>query len=103
MRRGELYQVPMPGGRTRTLLIVGNDDVTAISKLVQCVEIDTAGVWPETILTVRLTHPVDGVARCAEVGPYLKSLFNAAESLGRADEQVMERIGIALNVVFNLE
>lgn len=103
MRRGEVWTVPTVG-RQRTILLVGNDGVTAISNSVQAVPIDTAGTLPETLVTVRLSSPVAGIARVADVGPFRKSLFaeDGAERHGVTDASTMERVEVALRAVFDL-
>lgn len=103
MKRGEVWTIPTVG-RQRTILLVGNDDVTAISKSVQAVPIDTAGALPETLVTVRLFGPVAGIARVADVGPFRKSLFAepSAERHGVIDASAMDRVEIALRAVFDM-
>jgi mRNA-degrading endonuclease toxin of MazEF toxin-antitoxin module len=103
VRRGEVWTIPTVG-RERTVLLVGNDDVTAISNSAQGVPIDTAGTLPETLVTVRLATPVTGIARVADVGPFRKVLFGeaSAQRHGTVEPAVMERVEIALRAVFDL-
>jgi hypothetical protein len=103
VKRGEVWTIPTVG-RQRTILLVGNDDVIAISNSVQAVPIDTAGTLPETLVTVRLSSPVAGIARVVDVGPFRKSLFAeaSAERLGAIDPAAMERVEIALRAVFDM-
>lgn len=103
MRRGEVWTIPTVG-RERTVIVVGNDDVTAISNSVQAVPVDTAGALPETLVTVRVLDPIAGIARVVDVGPFRKTLFagSGAERRGSIDAATMERIEMALRAVFDV-
>lgn len=99
MNRGEVWLVETVG-RTRTVVVVGNDAVTALHHIVQCVEIVPPGTAPDTLVTVPVETPVAGLAHVANVGGYLKKRFT--ERLGVLDADTMGRIDTALRAVFDL-
>lgn len=98
MRRGEVWRVSGLA-RERVVLVVGNDAVTDLYTSAQTVEI--AGPRArETLVTVRIDAPVQGVALVANVVPTLKKRFE--ELLGTVDAETMERVEIALRAVYDL-
>lgn len=99
MRRGEIWRVQTVG-RDRVVLVVGNDAVTELYNIVQCVPIEDAALAHDTLVTVPLTEPVKGVAVVVDAGAFRKPRF--AERLGDLDGEAMERVDVALRAVFDL-
>ncbi|HEV2087718.1 MAG TPA: hypothetical protein VGR21_05355 [Cryptosporangiaceae bacterium] len=91
-------------GRDRTVVVVGNDHVSAISRQVQAVPVDLDGTLPETLVTVRVAEPVVGIARVVDTGPFRWARFADPRAVrhGPIDAATMERIEVALRAVFDL-
>lgn len=87
-------------GRERTVLIVGNNAVTNLHEIVQCVPVEDPGVVRETLVTVPVAEPVKGVAVAVDAGAFRKARF--AQRLGTVEPAVMERVEAALRAVFDL-
>ncbi len=81
------------------MLVVSNDSVNELYRTVQVVEIADGG-GRETLVTVRLTQPKEGIAKVAGVGPLRKEWFT--EYLGTVDNDVMEHVEVALRAVYDL-
>jgi mRNA interferase MazF len=99
VRRGEVWRVQTVG-RDRVVLVVGNDAVTELYNIVQCVPIEDSLTAQDTLVTVPLVEPVKGVAVVVDAGAFRKPRF--AELLGDLDNETMERVDVALRAVFDL-
>lgn len=99
MKRGEVWRIQTVG-RDRVVLVVGNDAVTELYDIVQCVPVEDSGVIRETLVTVPVAEPVKGAAVVVDVGAFRKARFT--ERLGSVDAETLERVEIALRAVFDL-
>lgn len=99
MKRGEVWRIQTVG-RDRVVLVVGNDAVTGMYDIVQCVPVEDPAVVRETLVTVPMAEPVKGVAIVVDVGAFRKVRFT--ERLGSVDAETLERVQIALRAVFDL-
>lgn len=98
MRRGEIWRVLVLGRSTRTVVVVGHNQVTAGRPDVLCVQVDTTGTATADLVTVLI--PDIGAARSVTVGPLSKSAF--VDRLGVVDTATMEQLDIALRAVLDL-
>jgi len=99
VRRGEVWRVETVG-RDRIVLVVGNDAVTQLYDIVQCVPIEDPTVARESLVSVPVTEPVKGVAAVVDAGAFRKARFT--ERLGAADADVLDQVDVALRAVFDL-
>ncbi len=89
-------------GRHRYALVVGNDALNeseAVSTVLAA-PIDTDGIAPETLVTVRLAEPVAGVARLDNIASVRKERIG--ELAGRASPEAMAAVSIALRAALDL-
>ena len=83
-------------------LIVGNDALNesdAVSTVLTA-PIDTDGIAPETLVTVRIIEPVSGVVRLDNIAAVRKERIG--ELAGRASTEAMEAVSIALRAALDL-
>ena len=103
MRRGEVRVVhSRVSGRDRYALIVGNNALNeseAVSTALTA-PIDTDGIAPETLVTVRITEPVAGVVRLDNISAVRKERIG--ELAGRTSDEAMEAVSIALRAALDL-
>ena len=103
MRRGEVRVVhSRVSGRDRYALIIGNDALNesdAVSAVLTA-PIDTDGIAPETLVTVRIAQPLAGIVRVDNISSVRKERIG--ELVGRADTKAMEGVGIALRAALDL-
>lgn len=103
MRRGEVRVVhSRVGARDRYALIIGNDALNESEAAwsVLTAPIDTDGIAPETLVTVRITQPLAGIARLDNISSVRKERIG--ELVGRADPDTMDAVGIALRAALDL-
>ncbi|GAA4971604.1 MAG: hypothetical protein HOU01_06155 [Streptomycetaceae bacterium] len=101
MRRGQVWRIPTVG-RERTVLVVGADEVTALYGQALCVVVHEPGTFPESLVTVPLTEPVEGVVGVPDVAGFRQARFDHGKLLGRVDVDTMERVEIALRAILEL-
>lgn len=103
MRRGEVRVVhSRVSGRDRYALIVGNDALNeseAVSTVLTA-PIDTEGIAPETLVTVRIAEPLAGIVRLDNISAVRKERIG--EPAGRAGAEAMEAVGVALRAALDL-
>ena len=83
MRRGEVRVVhSRVSARDRYALIIGNDALneSETASTVLTAPIDTDGIAPETLVTVRITEPLAGIVRL-EICKRISSLALAKRSM----------------------
>ncbi len=103
MRRGEVRVVhSRVTGRERYALLVGNDALNESDAVptVLTAPIDTEGLAPETLVTVRLGAPVAGLVRLDNIASVRKERIG--ELAGRADSEAMEAVSISLRATLDL-
>jgi mRNA-degrading endonuclease toxin of MazEF toxin-antitoxin module len=103
VRRGEVRVVhSRVSGRDRYALIVGNDALNEsdAASTVLTAPIDTDGIAPETLVTVRISEPVAGVVRLDNVASVRKE--RVGDLAGRASAEAMEAVTIALRAALDL-
>ena len=103
MRRGEVRVVlSRVGARDRHALIIGNDALneSEAASTVLTAPIDTDGIAPETLVTVRITQPLAGIVRLDNISSVRKERIG--ELAGRAGADAMEAVGIALRAALDL-
>jgi mRNA-degrading endonuclease toxin of MazEF toxin-antitoxin module len=103
VRRGEVRVVhSRVSAQDRYALIIGNDALndsdTASTALTA--PIDTDGIAPETLVTVRITEPLAGIVRLDNISSVGKERIG--ELAGQCDADAMEAIGIALRAALDL-
>src|SRR6266498_790797 len=104
VRRGEIRVVhSRVSGRDRYALIIGNDALneSETASTVLTAPIDTDGIAPETLVTVRITEPLAGIVRLDNISAVRKERIG--ELTGRAGTDTMEAIGIALRAALRSE
>jgi mRNA-degrading endonuclease toxin of MazEF toxin-antitoxin module len=103
VRRGEVRVVHSRiSGRDRHALLIGNDalsEADAVSVILTA-PIDTDGIAPETLVTVRITEPITGIVRLDNITSVRKDRIG--ELTGRTDAGTMETISIALRAALDL-
>jgi mRNA-degrading endonuclease toxin of MazEF toxin-antitoxin module len=103
VRRGEVRVVhSRVGARDRYALIIGNDALneSEAASTVLTAPIDTDGIAPEMLVTVRITQPLAGIVRLDNVSSIRKERIG--KLAGRCDVDTMEAIGIALRAALDL-
>jgi mRNA-degrading endonuclease toxin of MazEF toxin-antitoxin module len=103
VRRGEVRVVhSRVSARDRYALIIGNDALneSETAPTVLTAPIDTDGIAPETLVTVRITEPLAGIVRLDNISSVRKERIG--EPAGRCDADVMEAVGIALRAALDL-
>jgi mRNA-degrading endonuclease toxin of MazEF toxin-antitoxin module len=103
VRRGEVRVVhSRVGARDRYALIMGNDALneSGTASTVLTAPIDTDGIAPETLVTVRITQPLAGIVRLDNISSIRKERIG--ELAGRCGADAMEPIGIALRAALDL-
>ena len=103
MRRGEVRVVhSRVSARDRYTLIIGNDALneSETASTVLTAPIDTDGIAPETLVTVRITQTLSGIVRLDSISSVRKERIG--ELAGRCDADVMEAVGIALRAALDL-
>ncbi len=103
MRRGEIRVIhSRVSARDRYALIIGNDALneSETASTVLTAPIDTDGIAPETLVTVRITQPLAGIVRLDSISLVRKERIG--ELAGRCDADVMEAVGIALRAALDL-
>jgi len=103
VRRGEVRVVhSRVSARDRYALIIGNDALNESETVstVLTAPIDTEGIAPETLVTVRITEPLAGIVRLDNVSSVRKERIG--ELAGRAGADAMEAVGIALRAALDL-
>jgi len=81
-------------GRDRYPLIVGNDALNESETVsaVLAAPVDTEGIAPETLVTVRITEPLAGIVRLDNISSVRKERIG--ELAGRAGAEAMEARGL---------
>jgi mRNA-degrading endonuclease toxin of MazEF toxin-antitoxin module len=103
VRRGEVRVVhSRVSARDRYALIIGNDALneSETASTVLTAPIDTEGIAPETLVTVRMTQPLAGIVRLDNISAVRKERIG--ELTGRVGTDTMEAIGIALRAALDL-
>jgi mRNA-degrading endonuclease toxin of MazEF toxin-antitoxin module len=103
VRRGEVRVVhSRVSGRDRYALVIGNDALNEADTVsaVLTAPIDTDGIAPETLVTVRITQPLAGIVRVDNISSVRKERIG--ELSGRVDADGMEAISIALRAALDL-
>jgi mRNA-degrading endonuclease toxin of MazEF toxin-antitoxin module len=103
VRRGEVRIVhSRVSGRERYALVIGNDALNESETVstVLTAPIDTEGIAPETLVTVRITEPLAGIVRLDNISSVRKE--RVGELAGRAGADAMEAVGIALRAALDL-
>jgi mRNA-degrading endonuclease toxin of MazEF toxin-antitoxin module len=103
VRRGEVRVVhSRVSGRDRYALIIGNNALneSETASTVLTAPIDTDGIAPETLVTVRITQPLAGIVRLDNISSVRKERIG--DLVGRVDADDMEAISIALRAALDL-
>jgi len=103
VRRGEVRIVhSRVSGRDRYALVIGNDALNESETVstVLTAPIDTEGIAPETLVTVRITQPLAGIVRLDNISSVRKE--RVGELAGRAGADAMEAVGVALRAALDL-
>jgi mRNA-degrading endonuclease toxin of MazEF toxin-antitoxin module len=103
VRRGEVHIVhSRVSARDRYALIIGNDALneSETASTVLTAPIDTEGIAPETLVTVRITQPLAGIVRLDNISSVRKERIG--ELAGQAGVDAMEAVGIALRAALDL-
>lgn len=103
MRRGEVrVLVSRVSGRERAVLIVGNDALneSETMSLVLTARIDTEHIGTESLVTVRITEPVNGVVHLEDVSAVRKE--RVRDLVGHVTPDAMEQVNIALRAALDL-
>jgi mRNA-degrading endonuclease toxin of MazEF toxin-antitoxin module len=103
VKRGEVRVVhSRVSGQDRFALIIGNDALneSGTACTVLTAPIDTDGIAPETLVTVRITQPLAGIMRLDNISSVRKERIG--ELAGRADAGAMEAVSIALRAALDL-
>jgi len=98
--RGEVWRVLVLGRRERTVVIVGQDQITAARDDVLCVQVDQSPGLTGSLLAVQVSEPLAGYARAVTVGPLSKPSF--IERLGSLDATTLDQLDVALRAALDL-
>lgn len=99
MTRGDLWLMHGLSG-DRHVLIVGNDALTETSGSVLTVPVETELPITTSLVTVRITEPIPGIARAHGVAPIRKERL--AQRIGTVDQATMDMIDAALRTALDL-
>ena len=103
MKRGEVRVVHSRiTGQDCYALIIGNDALneSAAVTTVLTAPIDTQGIAPQTLVTIRITQPVAGVVRFDNITSVRKERIG--DSPGLIDTDTTEAVNIALRAALDL-
>jgi mRNA-degrading endonuclease toxin of MazEF toxin-antitoxin module len=89
-------------GRDQYALIIGNDALNESSATgwVMAAPIDTSGATPDLLVTMRLTHPVEGMIRLDNVTSVRKDRIG--DLVGWVDPDRMDAVSVALRAALDL-
>ncbi len=103
MRRGEIRVIhSRVTGRDQHALIISNDalnETTATGWAITA-PIDTTGASPDILVTVPITHPLQGVIRLDSITAVRKDRIG--DLTGRIDPDSLEHVTIALRAALDL-
>ncbi len=103
MRRGEIRVIhSRVTGRDQHALIISNDalnETTATGWAITS-PIDTTGASPDILVTVPITHPINGVIRLDSITAVRKDRIG--DLTGRIDPDTLEQVTIALRAALDL-
>ncbi len=103
MRRGEIRVIhSRVTSRDQHALILSNDALneTGSTGWVITAPIDTTGASPDILVTVPITHPIEGVIRLDSITAVRKDRIGDLE--GRIDPDALEQVAIALRAALDL-
>lgn len=103
MRRGEIRVIhSRVTGRDQHALIIGNDSLneSETTAWVITAPIDTEGITPETLVTVRINQPVAGLARLDNMTSVRKD--RVGELVGRVNPDTRESVNVALRAALDV-
>jgi mRNA-degrading endonuclease toxin of MazEF toxin-antitoxin module len=103
VRRGEIRLIhSRVTGRETHALIISNDALneTAATGWAITAPVDTTGASPAILVTVPITHPVDGVIRLDSITAVRKDRIG--ELAGRISPDTMEEVATALRAALDL-
>ncbi len=103
MRRGEIRVIhSRVTGRDQHALIISNDalnETTATGWAITA-PVDTTGASPDILVTVPITHPINGVIRLDSITAVRKDRIG--DLTGRIDPDTLEQVTIALRAALDL-
>ena len=103
MRRGEIRVIhSRVTGREQHALILSNDALneSATTGWAITAPIDTSGASPDTLVTVPISLPIEGVVRLDSITAVRKD--RVGDLAGRLDPGTLEHVNIALRAALDL-
>jgi len=100
VRRGEVWVISTLRGRERRVLVVGADAAYENLPNVPVVPVEDVGYVRETLVTVRIDSPVEGIAIAPGIAPVSKAA--AVKRLGTVPTHTMDQVDMALRAVLEL-
>ncbi|HET9895490.1 MAG TPA: type II toxin-antitoxin system PemK/MazF family toxin [Streptosporangiaceae bacterium] len=103
MRRGEVRTIhSRVTGRDQHAVILSNDALneSAATGWTITAPIDTTGASPDILITVPITHPINGVIRLDSITAIRKD--RVGDLTGRIDPDTLEQVAIALRAALDL-
>ena len=101
MKRGSVWEV-LVGEATRTVVVLSIDEVNTKFQAAVCLLLHPAGAYPDTLVSVPITDPVQAVAVPVNITQYAARRFENAKRLGAVTPETMERIERAVRSVLGL-
>jgi mRNA interferase MazF len=102
LARGQVWRVQL-ATKTRAVVIIESDAaLDALPGTAVCMMIDETLGAPDTVVTIPMTHPVNGAAVAVDLTALTYKRLTSGEYLGEADTRTMDRISAALRVTLDL-
>lgn len=101
MRRGDIWQVKGTQGE-RTVCVVSLDGLDETFGACLAIVLHPPGAYPDTIMSVQLTAPVEAVAVALNITRPKAARFHDGTHLGNIGANALARIDQALRAVLDL-
>lgn len=102
IQRGAVWRVPTVG-RDRTVLVIENNAVIRLHPGgILCAIVQEAEDARDTLVTVPITDPVNGVVMAPDIAAFREQRFEQGKFLGYISDADMERVERAVRAVLDL-
>ncbi|MFI9718240.1 type II toxin-antitoxin system PemK/MazF family toxin [Streptomyces sp. NPDC052396] len=101
MKRGTVWELSLPNA-TRTVLVLSIDEANASYRAAVCLLLHPAGAYPDTLLSVPISAPVQAVAVPVNMTQYAAQRFEDGKLLGQVPADTMARVENAVRSTLDL-
>ncbi|MFC5802087.1 type II toxin-antitoxin system PemK/MazF family toxin [Streptomyces formicae] len=102
IQRGSVWRIPTVG-RERTVLVIQNSAVIRLHPGgIVCAVVEEAEDARDTLVTVPITAPVNGVVMAPDIAGFRPERFEEGKLLGYLSAEDMERVDRAVRAVLDL-